>query len=601
MRRRSGFFPLLSVALLFPLSSASAARAAVEPAVPAEWLTPAEVASFEATPTYEETLAFIRRVEAAQPTVKLDFYGASAAGRPMPVVIVSAERAFTAEAARALNKPILLVLNGIHAGEIDGKDATLLLLRDLALGELPGLLDAATILFLPIYNVDGHERVSPWNRPNQDGPVRGMGFRTTADGHDLNRDFLKLETPEARHLVALFNAWQPHLVIDDHVTNGVDHDWVITWAVPEAPQLPSAVAGWVQAAMPPILFEVEQRGHRQGPYVSLVDGQDPEKGFETLAGEPRYSTGYFPLRNRPVILVETHSHKPYRERVLANRDFLEATIRQLGATGLALRSAIASAALATVMKGQRTAPPSTIAVTYEKDEPDEFRVPFYDWSLAPSIVSANPVTIYENARVREAIVPWYHRLKVAKSLPRPRGYIVLPGWPAIEERLAAHGLKTVRLASAIETEVETTRLADPRFASSTYQGLTGVSATARRAVERRAIPAGALWVPADQPDFEVAVQLLEPEAADSVLSWGLVSALFEDKEYIDIPKLDELAKRQLEDPAVRAEWEKALADPAFAGDPAARYRWWYRRTPYWDEQIELFPVFRLLEPLPSGG
>lgn len=379
--------PLL---VLFFFVSVFPGRVAAEGAVlaaPDEWMTPAERFEFRATPTYDETLAFLRRLEKRLPQMKLEFYGDSASGRPMPVVILSAERAFTPAAAQALAKPVVLLLNAIHAGEIDGKDAALMLLRDVALGRRRDLLEATTLLIVPIYNVDGHERVSPWNRPNQDGPDFGMGFRTTADGHDLNRDFLKLQTPEARQLVRLVNAWQPHLVVDSHVTNGVDLDWVITWAIPEAPLLAPPVDRWLQQNFPPVLAEVESAGHRQGPYVSLIDGKDPAQGFETLVYEPRFSTGYFPLRHRPVVLLESHSHKPYRARVLATRDFLAAIVLQTGRAGTALKSAIAEAALAVVQQGMPAAPPSTVAIAYARGSSELHRVPFYDWRRESSVVT----------------------------------------------------------------------------------------------------------------------------------------------------------------------------------------------------------------------
>ncbi len=565
-----------------------------------KWLTPAEKWEFRATPSYDETIAFLRRLEAALPEMKLEFYGSSASGRPMPLVILSAERAFTPASAQGLAKPVILIQNGIHAGEIDGKDASLMLLRDIALGQRRDLLSAATLLIVPIYNVDGHERVSPFNRPNQDGPVAGMGFRTTADGHDLNRDYLKLVTPEARQLVKLVNAWQPHLFVDTHVTDGVDLDWVITWAVPEAPLLPAPVDRWLLRNFPPVLAAVEAAGHLQGPYVSLVDGQDPARGFETLVYEPRFSTGYFPLRNRPAVLLESHSHKPYRERVLATRDFLAALVVQTGRAGLALKSAIAEAALAVVQQGQPTAPPSTIDVTYARGGSEAYRVPFYAWTSAPSVVSGGDQIHYRRGVVQELEVPWFHRLVVAQSLPRPRGYLVLPGWTEIERRLVDHGLRFERLPQELELDVEAVRLSDPKPAAASYQGLTRLQATVARGRERRIVPAGALWVPADQPDFAVAVQLLEPEAPDSVLSWGLVSSLFEGKEYIDGGALDLFARAALADPAVAAQWQKALADPAFAGDRSARYRWWFARTPHWDEQIGLYPVLRLMDPLPPS-
>ncbi len=594
MRLRS-----LALFLLFSILPAPPAVAGAPDPVPEKWLTPAEKSAFQSTPSYDETIAFLRRIEAALPEMKLEFFGNSASGRPMPLVILSAEKAFTPPAAQGLGKPVILIQNGIHAGEIDGKDASLMLLRDVALGGRRDLLSAATLLIVPIYNVDGHERVSPFNRPNQDGPVGGMGFRTTADGHDLNRDYLKLVTPEARQLVQLVNAWQPHLFVDTHVTDGVELDWVITWAVPEAPLLAEPVDRWLRRNFPPVLAAVEAAGHLQGPYVSLVDGQDPRRGFETLVYEPRFSTGYFPLRNRPAVLLESHSHKPYRERVLATRDFLAALVVETGRAGLALKSAIAEAALAVVQQGQPAAPPSTIDVSYVRGESEVYRVPFYDWTSAPSVVSGGDQIHYRRGEVKELEVPWFHRLVVAKSLPRPRGYLVLPGWSEIERRLVEHALRFERLPQELELDVEAVRLSEPKPAASSYQGLTRLQATVVRGRERRIVPAGALWVPADQPDFAVAVQLLEPEAPDSVLSWGLVSSLFEGKEYIDGSALDLHVRAALVDPAVAAQWQEALADPVFAGDRSARYRWWFSRTPYWDEQIGLYPVLRLMEPLPQ--
>jgi hypothetical protein len=579
--------------------SAPVAAGAVEAEpLPVEWQTPAEAADFEATPSYDETLAFLHRLEAALPELRVESFGTSAAGRPLPLVIVAKERTFTPGEAAARGLPVVLVQSGIHAGEVDGKDATLMLLRDFALGRRLDLLDAGVLLFVPIYNVDGHERVSPWNRPNQNGPVRGMGFRTTADGHDLNRDFLKLETPEARALVALVNAWRPHLHVDNHVTDSVDHDWQLTWLVPEAPLIAAPVEGWLRRHFPPVLAATTRAGHRLGPYVDLVDGRDPTRGFATRITEPRYSTGYFALRNRPSILVETHSHKPFRERVLANRDFLAALLTEVARGGRELVAAVASAQLATAAAGQPGAPPTAVALDYEAGEADRHELPIYEWALEPSLVSGQPEVRYLSRRPRPIEVPWYHASRVAKSVARPRGYLLSPGWPQIERRVVDHGLRFERLTAPLELEVETLRVARPRFAASTRQGLTRVEADVARDRERRKVPAGTLWIPADQPDFDVAIQLLEPEAPDSLFAWGLLSTVLERKEYIDGFLLEPEARRLLADPAVAAEWGRALEDPAFAADTRARYLWWFARTPWWDETIGLLPYYRALGPLP---
>lgn len=569
---------------------------AEEQPVPPEWQTRAEASNFEATSTYDETIVFLKKVQTRLPEMYLGFYGSSGQGRPMPFVVVSQEKAFTGRKAQKVAKPIVMIQNGIHAGEIDGKDASLMILRDLALGHHRAILEKITLVIIPIFNVDGHERISPFNRPNQDGPRQGMGFRTTASGLDLNRDALKLSSEEARSLMALVNAWRPHLHVDDHVTDGVDHDWVLTWTWAEAPQVPAPVDSWLRAHMPPVLAATAKAGHKNGPYVDLEDRNDPTKGFSSWVGQPRYWTGYFPLRNRPSILVENHSYKPYRQRVLANRDFLLALLSEIGRDPGSLLKAVVDSEAATVAKGKPDAPPSDVVANFQPaPEADRTRFPVYASETRPSVVSGAPLLVYRRGEVREIEVPWNHKVVAAQTVPRPRGYLVLPGWPQIEERLRGHGLQVERLTQPAEIGVEAMRVSSPKFAGSSYQGLTRLTATVARSPEQRLIPAGSLWVPADQPDFEVAIQLLEPEAEDSLLSWGLLSSVFESKEYIDPRVLEGLATGMLKDSKTAGEWEAALRDPAFAADRNARYQWWYRRTPYWDGTVGLLPYFRVLK------
>jgi hypothetical protein len=513
----------------------------------------------------------------------------------MPVAILSAAGEFTPELNAAAGRPVVMIQSGIHAGEIDGKDASLMLLRDMALGRraVPG----ATVLWVPIYNVDGHERVSPFNRPNQDGPVDGMGFRTTAAGFDLNRDHLKLQSPEARALVALAGRWRPHLHVDNHVTDGVDHDWVLTWSWVEPPQLSPLVGAWLAGHMPRVVAATAAAGHRNGPYVDLIDRADPAAGFSSRVPEPRYATGYYPLRHRPSILVENHSYKPYRDRVLANRDFLAALLDEIDRAGGDLVAAVTAAEAATVAAGRAGAEPTDVVLTWEPaPEPDRIRFPVYAWRTIDSVALGAPILAYERGTVREVEVDWHHRSVAGIAVPRPRGYLVLPGWPQIEERLAGHGLRFQALARPAELTAETLRIAAPDYAPTPYQGLTRVEGAVARAAERVTVPAGALWVPADQPDFEVAVQLLEPEAPDSLFAWGLLSTALERKEYIDSGVLEGLAREMLaHDPSLAAAWAAALEDPAFAGDRQARWLWWFRRTPYWDGTVGRLPVLRVHE------
>jgi hypothetical protein len=404
-----------------------------EQSIPEKWLTRAELSDFRATSSYAETIEFIERLAAEMAQLRLVYFGFSAAGRPMPAVIVSADKAFDPGAAAKTGKAILLIQSGIHSGEIDGKDASLMILRDMALGKHRGLLEKLILVIVPIFNVDGHERVSPYNRANQNGPELGTGFRTTVDGHDLNRDHMKLSTPEARALIGLFNAWRPDLHVDNHVTNGSDHAWVLTHAWAEAPQIAPSVDAWLGAHMPRVVQATKRAGHPVGPYVSLLDGSDPAQGFDSFVGGPRYSTGYFPLRNRPSILVENHAYKPFRDRVLANRDFLLALFREIAAAPEKLREAVREADARTVQMGRPDAPRSDLVLRFKRSEQvDKIRWPVYEWYSEPSPALGVPRVRYRRGIVRDLEVPWGHRAEPELTVGRPRGYLVLPGWPVIE-------------------------------------------------------------------------------------------------------------------------------------------------------------------------
>lgn len=578
----------------------AAALAAAAPAgVPPELVTRDEASGFAATATYDETADLLRRLEALAPKlVRVTSFGRSAEGRELPLAIVSAEGAFTPAAARATGRPVVMVQSGIHAGEIDGKPASVMLLRDLVLGRRPRLLEAATLLLVPIYNVDGHERVSPFHRPNQDGPAEGMGFRATAAGFDLNRDHLKIVSPEARAMVGLIAAWEPHLHVDIHVTNGSDHDWTMTWARAEAPILAPPLETWCAAHLPAVFAAVEAAGYRAGPYVDLEDPVDPTRGFSSRVAEPRYSSGYLPLRNRPSILIENHSHKPYEARVRATRAFLDGLLAELGRSGEELVEAVEAAEAATVALGRAGAAPSRAVLRWDRDpEPDRIRFPVYEWYTRESLVTGRPHLLFRRGQVREIEVPWHHRMVPGLEVPRPRGYLVLPGWPQVEARLAGHGLRVERLVAPVELAVETLRVASPKLEETTWQGLVRMEAEVERRPERRTLPAGTLWVPADQPAFEVAVQLLEPEAPDSLFRWGLLASALERKEYISVERLEEEARRLLAaTPELARAWQEALTDPAFAADPRQRALWWYCRTPYWDEATGMLPAMRLMAP-----
>ncbi len=564
--------------------------------IPPDHFTKAELNAFRGTPSYEETLAFLRRLETTSPYLSLSFYGTSGEGRPMPLLVASKDKAFTPEMAAKAGKPVVLVLNGIHPGEPDGKDACLMLLRDMALGNRPDLLDTVTLLVVPIYNVDGHERVSKWNRPNQDGPVDGMGFRTTTQGFDLNRDFLKADAPETRALLSLVAAWDPDLFVDDHVTDGSDAQATLTVSYGGEPATPEPLRAWLETAVRPSLAAVEEAGWKTAPYIEWIDPLDPAKGIDIGPTEPRYGTGYMPLRSIPSILVEMHALKPYGERVRANEAFLSALIAHVGREPQRLKEARATAS-ATVRSAAVGTPFVLDAVT-DTSRPEKIDFPGFAWSQVVSPVTGRPRLVSDNAAPTSLPMPVYRHAKATVTMKRPVAYLVPAGWPRIEERLVAHGIRYTKLARPRTLPVGTCRASEVRFESAPYQGRVRVSAKIARATETRTVPAGSLYVPLDTPLAPVVMHLLEPEGPDSLFAWGELSAALEMKEYIDTRVLDPLARKLLaEDPKLAVEWKTKLQDPTFAADSRARYRFFYSRTPYWDESVGLLPVFRLDAPL----
>ena len=324
------------------------------------WITPAEARNFDETPSYAETRAWLDRLVAASLLLHIEPFGRTAQGRELYAVRASKPGPGP--------KPILLVQAGIHSGEIDGKDAGLMLLRDIALRGKGKLLDHADLLFVPIFNADGHERSSPFNRPNQRGP-RSQGWRTTAQNLNLNRDYLKADTPEMKAMIGLLRKYHPALYLDLHVTDGTDYQYDITFAFPGwggyYAHSPS-IGRWLDTRYrPAVTAALARNGHIPGVYIAAVDSRDPDKGIALDPDSPRFSTGYGDLARIPTVLVETHSLKPYKQRVLGTYVLIEESLRLVGAEGAAAEAAIAAdraSRPATVPSGITMKPRSLSAV-----------------------------------------------------------------------------------------------------------------------------------------------------------------------------------------------------------------------------------------------
>jgi Zinc carboxypeptidase len=595
---------LLRVCCLLILTTALSNEAnaqSPEPPVPPEWLTHAERTDYRETPDFAATLEYCRRLDAASPLIRLTDFGRSGEGRPLLLLVAAASDDFTPESARRAGKVVVFVQANIHAGETDGKDAGLALLRDIAVTKTrPGLLDRVTLLFAPVFNVDGHERRSPHNRVNQNGPAE-VGWRATTANLNLNRDYMKLDAPETRAWMRLWNEWSPDLFIDCHVTDGADFQYNLTYQYEQHENIPEPLRGWMRAAFEGrIVPAAEGWGNVVATYMVFRDNRDPAgRGVEGFIGTPRFATGYTPLRNRPGLLIETHMLKPYRPRVRGTYDVLRAALEDVNRDPAGWLRAVRETDERVAREGQTYDParkvPLRLAFT---DKSVPLRLKAVEFRVERSDVSGADRVVYGDKPV-ELTVPFFNEAKPTVTVAPPLSYVVPPQWQKVIEVLALHGLRLQRLAEPATLEVESYRFTEVRWSQGSFEGRVPVSQKNQPVRERRTYPAGTVVVPMAQAASRVALFLLEPDSPDSFVSWGFFNSIFEQKEYGEGYVLEKLAREMLsKDEALRKEFERRLAtDQKFAASPRDRLRFFYERSPYWDRELNLYPVGRVTAPL----
>jgi hypothetical protein len=302
--------------------------------------THAERTAYRETGRYDEVERLCQAFQAAHPArVQCQRFGTTPEGRPMRVLVVAPPGVRTADQARKKSLPVLLVQGGIHSGEIDGKDAGFQVLRDLLKTPANRVLDQQVLLFVPVFNIDGHERFGAWNRPNQRGP-KEMGWRVTAQNLNLNRDYAKAQSPEMRAMLSLVNTWDPILTMDLHVTDGAQFEHDIAIMVEPVSGGDAALRPAGLALRTGVLNDLAKAGNLPLPfYPSFVVEDDPASGFEDSVSPPRFSTGYFLTRNRFAMLVETHSWQPYAARVQSTATTIRSVVNQTAMRGAAWRAA----------------------------------------------------------------------------------------------------------------------------------------------------------------------------------------------------------------------------------------------------------------------
>jgi hypothetical protein len=559
-----------------------------------DWLTYYEKSGYLETPRYEETIAFCQRLDAASNWVSYRSFGKSPQGRDLPLVIADKDGYFTPEAVRKAGKAVVLIQSGIHAGEIDGKDASLMLIRDMTINKkLASLLDSVTVLFIPIFNVDGHEKFGPFNRMNQNGP-REMGFRATAQNLNLNRDFLKADAPEMRAWLALFNRWLPDFLVDNHVTDGADHQYVLTYGIETNGNVAEPLRRWTAEEIAPVLeAKMSSDGLSIMRYFSMKERPDLRNGLVMQPYSPRYSTGYGAVQNRVFMLVETHALKNYHTRVTGNYIFLKHLLTYLNAHKSALLKINQASDELTAHQLSGTVLPLDFVVDYG----DTTWVDFLgiDYDLVPSEISGD-FWVKFNGKPATFRVPVFNHSVVNDSAVVPYAYLIPQEWQSQIEILKQHGVVVYRLAAEKQLTVESYHLKNPSWHSQSFEGYFRMEVTPEKIREQRTYRPGTAVILMNQRTNRVIAALLEPHAPDSYISWGMWNTIFERKEYGEDYILEKVAREMLaKDPALKTAFLESLANnPDMAENRWARLYFFYAQTPYY-EKTGIYPVGKLMQ------
>jgi hypothetical protein len=483
-----------------------------------EPLTVAEKSDYKATSKHSEVLEFCEALAAKSPAVRFTDMGTSGEGKKLPLLILADPPISTPAEAKASGKLVAYVQANIHAGEVDGKEGLLMLARDIALGKDRALLKDLVLLFCPDFNPDGNDKIDPNNRKSQNGPI-GVGVRPNAAGFDLNRDFVKLETPEVRAFVRIMNAWDPALVIDCHTTNGSYHQYTLTY---DGPRHPNTGEALVEAIRDKMLPEVGRMLAKATGFKSFVYGnfsRDRTK-WETYGHTPRYSTQYVGMRGRIGILSESYSYASYKDRIIASREFVRSWLEYLAAHKDGIRKLLAENDQGNEIVTRTTSAGlhKSVALGYEEKRNDNGR---------PEPVLDKP---------KEFELELMTKVEPTEKVAKPYCYFIPAEYKSAIETLQRHGIVVEELAQDSEIPVEAGIVEKIEKAPRPFQKHNEVTLTmappAKEQSKTRKVPAGTAVVRTAQPLGMLASYLLEPRSEDGLATWNFFdSGLTENREF----------------------------------------------------------------------
>lgn len=544
------------------------------------------------TGTYKETIDFYLTLEEKFPAVTVFEMGDTDSGKPLHVVIFDPRNIIkkrTNESFSKKGKNLLLINNGIHPGEPDGIDATMLLFRDFAESKIP-VPQKTIIATIPIYNIGGALNRNNTSRTNQNGPEE-YGFRGNARNYDLNRDFIKSDTKNARAFAEIFHWLNPDLFIDNHVSNGADYQYILTHLFTQHNKLGSDMGVYLHNSfMPQFENSLQQKNWDITPYVNVFN-QVPEIGFSQFLDSPRYSTGYASLFNTLGMMVETHMLKPYKERVEGTYALMKSFIDIAEKDASKIKNLRQNS-----FKKYSVGSYYPISWKVDSSKTDTLSFKGFEGKMIPSKITGGERLKYFRDKPFTKNISYYDYFKATDSIKIPSAYIIPKGYWNVVELLKLNNIELTEVEADSTISAEVYRIKEFETVRNAYEGhYLHYNTTVSKTTEKVSVKKGDIIVPTQQPGIRYILETLEPAATDSFFNWNFFDAILQQKEGFSPYIWEDTAEKFLdENPEIKKKFEtKKINDPEFEKNWYAQLEWIHKKSPYYEKSHLRYPIIRV--------
>ncbi|MDJ1467534.1 M14 family metallopeptidase [Cytophagaceae bacterium DM2B3-1] len=545
------------------------------------------------TVTYQEGIEFLEKLDLEYDKLKLVTYGTTDIGKPLHLAILDGQQSFDPVAIRKSGRSILLVNNGIHPGEPDGVDASLMLLRNLLQNKkLQPLIQNTVICVIPFYNVDGILNRGKYSRANQNGPAE-YGFRGNSRNYDLNRDFIKNDTKNAQTFVSIFREWQPDLFIDNHVSNGADYQYIMTYIAPQKNKLGGELGKYLDTRLVPELKrQMKEAKFEMTPYVNEFAITPDSAGIAGFLETARYSTGYTALFQTIGFMPETHMLKSFAQRVEGTYQFMLSMLTMLQTAGQNIQTLKQKDI-------EKIKTQTDFVVEWQLDKSVSEKIVFkgYEGRMIPSKVTTGKRLFYDRTKPYTKEIPYYNTFIPKTTIQKPQAYLIPQQWESIITRLKINKVELQQVSRDTSVEVEVYYIADYKTSGRAFEGHYPHSdVKLRKEKQTLVFRAGDYIVPCNQTANRYIVETLEPQATDSFFNWNFFDSILQQKEGYSDYVFEDLAEKLLnEKPELRKKLEDQKAsDEKFRNNPRAQLDFVYKNSPYYEPSHLRYPVFRIL-------